>query len=95
MEVVCVPLFPLGALVMTPGVLQAFIEAGQAPVEFLGRHILGDWGDLSFDDRKANEAAIRDGGRILSSYRTVSGVKLWVITEADRSSTCMLLPEEY
>jgi len=95
MPVMCTPLFALGTLVATPGALQALVEAGQTPLEFLGRHVLGDWGDLSFDDRRANEDSLRQSARIFSSYRTVTGTKLWVITEADRSSTCILLPEEY
>lgn len=70
-------------------------DAGQAPGEFLGRHVAGDWGDLDDHDRRENEFSVEGGFRILSAYQTTRGVRLWVITEADRSSTCLLLPEEY
>jgi hypothetical protein len=69
--------------------------AGQAPAEFLERHIRGDWGEVSKGDARLNDAAVRDGERILSAYTTKDGERLWIITEADRSSTCLLLPEEY
>jgi hypothetical protein len=87
--------FPLGQLVATPGALEALAASGQTPAEFLARHRAGDWGDLCPEDRRLNDQALREGTRLLSAYRTVKGVKLWVITEADRSSTCLLLPEEY
>jgi hypothetical protein len=89
------PRFPLGQLVATPGALAALVASGQAPAEFLARHQAGDWGDLCPEDRRANEQALRQGARLLSAYHTAKGVKLWIITEADRSSTCILLPEEY
>ncbi len=63
--------------------------------DLLRRHANGDWGDLSPDDRRANEQALKTGARVFSVYDLKSGVKLWVITEADRSSTTILLPEEY
>jgi len=89
------PKFRLGKLVATPGALAALTEAGQSPMEFVARHLQGDWGDCCQEDRRANEGALRDEARIFSVYRTSKGTKLWVITEADRSSTCVLLPEEY
>jgi hypothetical protein len=89
------PLFPLGQCVATPGALAALEEAGQTPVDFLNRHIAGDWGEIHPDDRGLNEQALRDSARIFSVYRTSRGVKVWVITEADRASTCILLPDEY
>ena len=89
------PLFCLGQLVATPGALQALTEARQAPTEFLARHQAGDWGDVCAEDKKENELSLRQGFRILSSYRTSLGTKLWVITEADRSATTILLPDEY
>ena len=89
------PIFAMGQLVATPGALAKFEEAGQRPMEFLARHISGDWGDLGEEDRRANDAAIAEGGRLLSAYHLDTGVKIWIITEADRSSTCILLPEEY
>ena len=89
------PKFPLGQTVATPGALEALQQAGQSPAEFLARHVSGDWGQLCADDMRANEEALVNGERILSAYKTNQGVKLWIITEADRSSTCILLPEEY
>lgn len=89
------PKFPLGKLVATPGALEALAETGQSPIEFLKRHVNGDWGDCCEEDRETNEDALRYSARLLSVYRTSKGVKIWVITEADRSSTCVLLPEEY
>lgn len=88
------PLFQLGECVATPGALEALQAAGQS-AEFLSRHATGDWGDVCEEDRQANDDALKYGARLLSSYKTNQGVKLWVITEADRSSTCILLPEEY
>jgi hypothetical protein len=87
--------FPLGQTVSTPGALETLQEAGQSPADFLNRHSSGDWGELSENDKQANEDALKYGDRIFSSYRTTNGTKIWVITEADRSSTCVLLPEEY
>ena len=89
------PKFRLGKLVATPGALAALTEAGQSPMEFVARHVVGDWGECDEHDRQANEDALRNGERLFSVYRTAKGVKIWVITEADRSSTCVLLPEEY
>ena len=87
--------FPLGQTVSTPGALEALQDSGQSPADFLNRHSSGDWGELSNNDKQANEDALLHGDRIFSSYHTSNGVKIWVITEADRSSTCILLPEEY
>jgi hypothetical protein len=87
--------FPLGSLFATPGALAALEASGESPADFLNRHAAGDWGDVSPGDARLNDAAVRDGTRILSAYRTKAGVKLWVITEADRSSTCILRPDEY
>ena len=89
------PKFQLGTIVATPGALDALAEAAQSPVEFLSRHIRGDWGNCCDEDRQANEDALRYDARLFSIYHTSKGVKVWVITEADRSSTCVLLPEEY
>ena len=87
--------FPLGRVVATPGALTALEEANQNPFEFLARHQAGDWGELCEEDQKENEFSVQNGFRILSAYRTRNNVKLWVITEADRSSTCLLLSQEY
>jgi len=90
------PLFPLGQIVATPGALAALGKAGQTPLEFLTRHVRGDWGELCEEDRKENQLSLEHGFRLLSSYRISSGdTKVWVITEADRSVTTLLLPEEY
>ncbi len=88
-------LFPLGRPVATPGALEALEQASQSPLEFLRRHQTGDWGELCEADRSENELSLKHDFRILSAYRTVRDVKLWVITEADRSVTTILLPEEY
>ena len=78
-----------------PGALAAIEKSGQQPGDFLARHVSGDWGDVPPDDIKENELSLRHGFRLLSAYHTSAGDKLWVITEADRSSTCILLPNEY
>ena len=89
------PLFRLGTLVATPGALALLREFALAPIDFLIRHRQGDWGDLDEDDIKANRAALHYGTRLLSAYEISADRKLWIITEADRSSTTLLLPEEY
>ena len=89
-------LFPLGQIVATPGALAALENAGQTPLDFLSRHVCGDWGELDEHDRKENELGLKRGFRLMSSYRTGAGdAKVWVITEADRSVTTLLLPDEY
>lgn len=89
------PRFSPGRCLATPGAIQVMNDSGQAPADFLKRHLFGDWGDVDPDDGQANEDALQHGGRIFSVYHTRRGVKLWVITEADRSATTILLPEEY
>lgn len=89
------PLFSLGKVVATPGAIEALEKAGQTPIEFLERHQRGDWGIVPEEDKAANNLSIREGSRILSAYRLVTDVKIWIITEADRSVTTFLLPEEY
>ena len=89
------PLFDLGQVVGTPGASQALREARQDPARLLARHVSGDWGDLCEEDRTENELSVEQGFRILSAYELRTGVKVWVITEADRSATTFLLPEEY
>ena len=88
------PLFPLGQVVATPGALQVFENAGQEPEEFLNRHDRGDWGEVSDKDKQENEFSVQQGFRILSAYTTSAGERIWIITEADRSATTILLPEE-
>jgi len=90
-----IPRFPLGRVVATPGALRALEDANQNPVEFLERHQAGDWGELCEEDKGENEFSVRNGFRILSAYWTRLDVKIWVITEADRSATTFLLPHEY
>jgi hypothetical protein len=87
--------FGLGTVVATPGALSALRDAGQSPTYFLGRHAKGDWGDIDGHDIKENEIALSDGGRLLRSYQTIKGETIWVISEVDRSSTCLMLPEDY
>jgi hypothetical protein len=89
------PLVPLGQIVATPGALAALERANQTPAEFLCRHLSGDWGALDAHDVAENEYSLAHGFRLLSSYRTTAGETLWIITEADRSATTLLLPEEY
>jgi hypothetical protein len=88
-------MFNLGQVVATPGALNALHRSSQSPGDFLTKHVRGEWGELDGHDTEANWTALREGGRILSSYKTRLGDALWVITEADRSSTCILLPSEY
>ena len=85
------PRFPLGKIVSTPAV----IDLGVDLKPFLHRHHCGDWGDLCEEDKQANEEALAEGFRILSCYQVGGGKRIYIITEADRSSTCLLLPEEY
>ena len=87
--------FSLGQAVATPECLVTLEKSGQSPAEFLQRHLNGDFGELDIEDQQANEDALLHGERLLSSYRTKTGTKIWVITEADRSVTTLLLPEEY
>jgi hypothetical protein len=87
--------FNPGTLVATPGALEALEDAGQNPAEFLARHYSGDWGEVGRDDAAENELSVEQGFRILSAYTTSKGIKLWIITEADRSVTTILLPDEY
>ncbi len=89
------PLFNLGQVVATPAALESIEKAGQAPSDFLDRHVRGDWGDVCQEDAEANEQSLKDGSRLLSSYRTKLNVKLWIISEADRSSSTILLPSDY
>lgn len=89
------PKFNLGKIVATSGALEALEESGQNASDFLKRHVQGDWGDVCEEDKQLNDQSLIDGSRILSAYKTLKDVKIWVITEADRSSTCLLLPSEY
>jgi hypothetical protein len=95
------PLFDLGQVVATPAVLDHLEKHGLYPSVLLGQHCHGDWGLVCARDARSNDEAILNGGRILSAYK-VEDVRIWVITEAEngepdrqRTSTCLLLPEEY
>jgi hypothetical protein len=87
------PTFKLGRLVATPGALAALTKDEIRLA--IARHRSGDWGEVSPEDAKENDLSVAEGYRILSAYRTVKGTKFWVITEADRSATTVLLPDEY
>ncbi|HSY26381.1 MAG TPA: hypothetical protein VK832_02675 [Burkholderiaceae bacterium] len=89
------PLFSLGTVVATPGALDVLTENNVLAHALLQRHVTGDWGELDEHDRHQNQFALRSGLRILSSYVIGESIKIWIITEADRSSTTILLPEEY
>lgn len=89
------PKFPLGQLVATPGALAAAQRSGDNLACFIRRHVQGDWGELCSDDMQENEFSLQNGLRLLSAYRLKNGPKIWIITEADRSVTTVLLPEEY
>jgi len=86
--------FSLGQLAATPGALAVFERSGASVSALLSRHQSGDWGEVGAEDWQANEQSLENGWRLLSVY-TVAGRKIWIITEADRSATTILLPEEY
>lgn len=88
------PRFSLGQVVATPGAIDALAEVKCLPITLLHRHQCADWGDLDAEDKEANDAALANWTRLFSAY-IIQDVKFWVITEADRSVTTILLPEEY
>lgn len=85
--------FRLGRLVATTNAVKTLTH--DDTLNALNRHRTGDWGDLDQEDKKANDRALIEGSRLLSAYHSASGVKFWIITEADRSATTVLLPEDY
>jgi len=87
--------FPLGRTLATPGALEALADSGESPADFLRRHATCDWGDVSEEDWRLNDEALEQGDRLLSAYHTANGEKIWAITEADRSATTILRPEDY
>jgi len=89
------PKFLLGYVVATPGALAAFTQAQDNIRTYLSRHQSGDWGEVGKEDADENELSLLAGFRILSAYRIKDGTRIWIITEADRSATTVLLPEEY
>ena len=87
-------LFSLGQTVQTPNAAKQISN----PIYIFAcllKHVTGDWGTVCPEDKRANDQAVKNGSRILSSYVAPNGTKFWIITEADRSSTCVLLPEDY
>ena len=91
-------LFDAGRMVMTPGIAEALESEGKPFADFVfqsvARHLLGDWGDVSEGDKVANDADLIRGGRLFSGYSNPAG-RIWIITEADRSATTILFPNEY
>lgn len=88
------PKFALGQVVMTQGIAHMGAESEEIQ-DCLFKHVTGDWGDLSEEDKEMNELGVRDGDRILSAYHLKNNEKIWIITECDRSATTILLPSEY
>jgi hypothetical protein len=85
----------LGQIVATPGALDALEQSGESAGTLIKRHLSGDWGELDEHDRAENEFSVEQGFRLLSAYTLSNGTRIWVITEADRSATTLLLPSEY
>lgn len=90
-----IPRFHLGRVLMTRGV-NALVQSGRFdPATLLRKHVCGDWGDLCDDDKAINDRSVNNGGRLMSSYRVEDGLTIWIVTEAGRSVTTLLLPSEY
>lgn len=87
------PLFSLGQIVATPDALSCIPNADIQRA--LWRHVHGDWGDICTEDSNANKDSLKHGGRIISVYHASDSTTFWIITEADRSATTVLLPSEY
>ena len=88
-------IFGMGQIVATPGALRELAAHGANEWDFLRRHAIGDWGDLCQEDKDENEWSLVIGARLFSRYNLSNDSRVWIITEADRSSTTLLLPEEY
>jgi hypothetical protein len=88
------PLFTLGRIVATPAARETLGELNYSSLDLLRRHMSGDWTEMDVEDQQANREAIVEGDRVFSAF-TIQGIKFWVITEADRSATTILLPSEY
>src|SRR6266699_3636245 len=82
-----IPLFPAGQIVATPGAEELLQRARKTPIEFLSRHLRGDWGELCHEDKTENEVSLKHGFRLMSNYKISEKEHLWIITEADRSVT--------
>ena len=103
------PRFALGQMVATPGALELLEQSGFSALALISRHVHGDWGDCCDEDKATNELSVQKGMRVMSVYRLVDAERLqqtpldkrsslptvWIITEADRSVTTLLLPEDY
>jgi len=87
-------LFSLGRTLSTPAAKEELNELNYSPLDLLRKHMSGDWSEMDVKDQQSNREAVSNGSRIFSAY-IIEGVKFWVITEADRSSTTILLPSEY
>lgn len=87
--------FPLGGIVMTEGIHELVATGRLNPLPWLMRHAQCDWGDLCDADRRLNDQAVNNKGRLVLSYEVAPQLKVWIITEWDRSLTTMLLPSEY
>lgn len=87
--------FALGETFITSGAQEALEISGETAIQFLRRHMSCDWGEISEEDAQENELSLTERFRLLSAYRTIKGQKIWIITEADRSATTILLPSEY
>jgi hypothetical protein len=87
--------FNLGRILATPVALSTIQHAGENAHDYLNRHARGDWGEVCVDDKAINDQALIDGDRLVSAYTLKSGEKIWIITEADRAATTILLPDEY
>ena len=88
------PLFTLGRILATPAAREALGELNYSSLDLLRRHMSGDWAEMDAEDQQANQDAVAHGDRVFSAF-TIQGIKFWVITEADRSVTTILLPAEY
>lgn len=95
MEIVRCSKFNLGRTLITPGALDALKDAEVTALPYLQRHASGDWGDVCQEDKDENELSLGEGFRLLSAYFLPDLTKIWIITEADRSATTILLPDEY
>ena len=84
---------PLGRLLITPAAQAVLTQ--EDILTALNRHVRGDWGVVGPEDKAENDLSLKQGFRILSAYESIAGEKFWIITEADRTSTCVLLPSDY
>lgn len=92
-EIVTEPKFTLGMMLITPNAKSDL--SGDDVFDAMCRHVRCDWGDLDPEDKQRNNEALTEGARLFSEYHSSSGTKFWIITEADRSATTVLLPEDY